>query len=125
MQALRSEVLPPSGTQFATSLKLIPYTVCRRKAQYVDFSEQSALCNLAVAQSNVLKIYEIVEENGSVGQFSSSRRWMESEAVEGEVEMDTQGEGFVNMGTVKVPPLSYLIFRVNTMSIDHFFCLGV
>ena len=112
MQALRSEILPPSGTQFVTSLKLIPYTVCRRRAQCVDLSEQSALCNLVVAQSNILRIYEIVEETGLVGQPSSSRKWAESDVVEGEVGMDAQGEGFVNMGTVKVHPVP----------ISHFFC---
>ena len=62
MQALRSEILPPSGVQFATTLKLLPYTVCRTRSQYADPSEQTSVCNLVVARSNLLKIYEVIEE---------------------------------------------------------------
>ena len=43
-----------------------------------------------------------------------------TEAVEGEVEMDASGEGFVNMGTVKVNagnhPLLHLSQSVNGIS---------
>jgi cleavage and polyadenylation specificity factor subunit 1 len=106
MQALRSELLPPSGVQFAASLKLLPYTVNRRRRQYVETSDHEVVCNLVVARSNFIRIYEIVEEVLPIGlthvKGASSRAGKESEAVEGEVEMDTQGEGFVNLGTVKV-----------------------
>jgi cleavage and polyadenylation specificity factor subunit 1 len=101
MQALRNELLPPSGVQFATSLRLLPYTVCRRRKQYTEPSEQSSLCNLVTARSNILRIYEIVEETVMINQ-SHAKTTRDADAVEGEVEMDTQGEGFVNMGSVKV-----------------------
>lgn len=35
-----------------------------------------------------------------------------TEAVEGEVEMDEQGEGFVNMGAVKVIQNTLFMFRL-------------
>ena len=104
MQALRSEILPPSGFHFATTLKLLPYTVCRTRSQYADPSEQTSLYNLVVARSNFLKIYEVIEEDLPLNHThgKSYRDGKEADAVEGEVEMDSQGEGFVNMGTVKV-----------------------
>lgn len=108
MQVLRSEVLHPSGVEHAVSLKLIPTTVNRRQPQDAESISPRAICNLVVARSNLLRVYEVVEEQAAF-QFSrqlekdgQTRSRKDTEAVEGEVEMDGQGEGFVNMGSVKV-----------------------
>ena len=109
MQALRSEILPPSGVQFACSLKLLPCLVSRNRPG-LDGTNRKALCNVVVAYSHLLRIYELVEEPIPIQVLASqgatrdgwSRVKKDTDAVEGEVEMDTQGEGFVNMGAVKV-----------------------
>ncbi|KAI5121116.1 hypothetical protein M0805_002789 [Coniferiporia weirii] len=109
MQALRSELLSPSGVEYVTSLKLLPSTVNTRRSRDVDGTSPRALCNVVVARSNYLRIYEVVEESAPMqllkaqgkGKDGWSRVRKDTEAVEGEVEMDAQGEGFVNMGTVK------------------------
>lgn len=108
MQVLRSEVLYPSGIEHAVSLKLLPSIVSRRQPQDAENVSPRAICNLVVARSNLLRIYEVVEEQAAL-QFSRpldkdgrTRVRKDTEAVEGEVEMDMQGEGFVNMGSVKV-----------------------
>ncbi|THH10614.1 hypothetical protein EW145_g1206 [Phellinidium pouzarii] len=109
MQALRSELLSPSGVEYAASLKLLPSTVNRRHSQDALGIFPKALCNVVTARSNLLRIYEVVEESAPAqllkaqerGKGGWSRERRDTEAVEGEVEMDTQGEGFVNMGAVK------------------------
>ena len=108
MQALRCEILEPSGVEYAASLKLAPSTIVRHSNE-VDISEiPRYIGNLVVARSNRLRIFEIVEENAPIHEHSSttkdkwSRVRRDTEPVEGEVEMDTQGEGFVFMGAVKV-----------------------
>ncbi|KAL5476911.1 CFT1 [Sanghuangporus weigelae] len=108
MQALRGELLPPSGVNFATSLKLLPSLVSRTRPD-LDGTNRKALCNIVVAYSHLLRIFELVEEpvplqalaNPNTSKAGWSRVKRDTEAVEGEVEMDTQGEGFVNMGSVK------------------------
>lgn len=113
MQALRSEILPPSGVQFAASLNLLPSSVSRRR-QDADGSIRKTVCNIVVAYSHLLRIFEVVEEPVSVHAHANlgaakddwSRVRKDTEAVEGEVEMDTQGEGFVNMGAVKVDSIT-------------------
>ena len=109
MQTFRSEVLPPSGVQYTACLKLLPSLVTRRRAD-ADGATRTAVCNLVVAFSNLLRIFEIVEEplsfqsytahGGGKGVWNRVRK--DTDPVEGEVEMDVQGEGFVNMGAVKV-----------------------
>lgn len=105
MQGLRRELLPPSGVEYATSLNLIPNTLSG------DTSGNKTLRNLVVARSSYLRIYEIREEPASLPTIenvgTSGRKG--TEAVEGEVEMDQQGEGFVNVGYVKVT--TYSCFR--------------
>jgi cleavage and polyadenylation specificity factor subunit 1 len=113
MHALHQEILPPSGVEFATSLNLTtstfkniatsPNITTRHK------SAPRALCNVVVARSNLLRIYEVCEEPAPLPTRDDEERDRRSsfrrgtEAVEGEVEMDEQGEGFVNVGsTVKV-----------------------
>jgi cleavage and polyadenylation specificity factor subunit 1 len=108
MQALRSEILEPSGVEYSTSLKLAPTSIVHG-TQTSPGASTSALpryvCNLVVARSNRLRIFEIVEENAPLREQSNTGKEKirkDTEAVEGEAEMDTQGEGFVFMGAVKV-----------------------
>ncbi|KAF8631110.1 hypothetical protein AX17_005155 [Amanita inopinata Kibby_2008] len=104
MHALRQEILPPSGVEFAASLKLTPATLDQlptpsRRHEFVA----RALCNVVVARSNLLRIFEVQEEPAPLRSPSDDERERKSkskrgtEAVEGEVEMDHQGEDFVNI----------------------------
>ena len=115
MQVLRCETLPPSGIEHAVTLRLLPSTVNRKRTQDVDGTYPKVVCNMVAARSNFLRIYEIVEENVSIQAQGRSKQWSrfrkDTEAVEGEVEMDTQGEGFVNMGAVKVV-LLFIIYVI-------------
>ena len=81
-----------------------------RSSSVADSALGNAAGNLIVAHSNLLRIYEIHEEYAPFQASTSKDKWSrqrkDTEAVEGEVEMDTQGEGFVNMGAVKVTSLS-------------------
>ncbi|EJD05583.1 cleavage factor protein [Fomitiporia mediterranea MF3/22] len=114
MQALRSEILPPSGVQFATSLKLLPSLVMRSRLDPYG-SSRKFVCNIVVAHSHLLRIFEVVEEpvspqlqaSQSTGRDGWSRVRKDTEAVEGEVEMDTQGEGFVNMASKPLSMTTY------------------
>nr|VWP00056.1 Amidohydrolase family protein [Ganoderma boninense] len=104
MHALRQEILPPSGVEYATCLNLTPSTLS-------DPSPSShsgrALCNVVVARSNFLRIFEVREEPVPVSAQKEHEKERHAavrkgtEAVEGEVEMDPSGEGFVSMGAVK------------------------
>jgi cleavage and polyadenylation specificity factor subunit 1 len=112
MHALRQEILPASGVEFAASLRLTPSTLESLPAQPNSTTRHElaarALCNVVVARSNLLRIFEVCEEPAPIPTQAEDERERRSrvrkgtEAVEGEVEMDEQGEGFVNMGTVKV-----------------------
>ncbi len=104
MHALRQEILPPSGVEFATCLKFTPSTLSNGP------SSQSGrtLFNVVVARSSLLRIFEVREEPAPVHTQKEDERQRRAsvrkgtEAVEGEVEMDASGEGFVNVGSVKV-----------------------
>ncbi|OSD02613.1 hypothetical protein PYCCODRAFT_1477600 [Trametes coccinea BRFM310] len=102
MQALRQEILPPSGVEFAACLKFTPSTLSDAGP-----STSRALFNVVVARSSLLRIFEVREEPAPISSQKEDERDRRAsvrkgtEAVEGEVEMDTSGEGFVNMGTVK------------------------
>jgi cleavage and polyadenylation specificity factor subunit 1 len=105
MHALRHDILPPSGVEFATTLKLTPSTA-------TGFSSQETgprvLSNVVVARSNLLRIFEVWEQPRQISTLIEDERERRAdvrrgtEAVEGEVEMDEGGEGWVNMGSVKV-----------------------
>ncbi|KAI0634706.1 CPSF A subunit region-domain-containing protein [Trametes polyzona] len=105
MQALRQEILPPSGVEFAACLKFTPSTL----SDSGPSTSQSGrtLFNVVVARSNLLRIFEVREEPAPISPHKEDERDRRAsvrkgtEAVEGEVEMDASGEGFVNMGTVK------------------------
>jgi len=108
MHALQQEILPASGVEFATSLKLLPSTRQDSPAPSSVRHEVVArvLCNVVVARSNILRIFEVREEPAPVSTQSEDERERKgkvrrgTEAVEGEVEMDEQGEGFVNISQV-------------------------
>ena len=110
MHALRQEILPPSGVEFATSLKLTPSTLgdLRTPPNTTTRHEFAAraLCNVVVARSSLLRIFEVREEPAPITPQIDDERERRSrvrkgtEAVEGEVEMDEQGEGFVNIAKV-------------------------
>jgi cleavage and polyadenylation specificity factor subunit 1 len=114
MHALRQEILPPSGVEFATSLKLTPSTLADQVLPTPPNSSTRqelaarALCNVVVARTSLLRIFEVREEPAPLPTEAEDERDRKSkvrrgtEAVEGEVEMDEQGEGFVNMGSAKV-----------------------
>ena len=109
MHALRQAILPPSGVEFAVSLKLTPSTLESLPLASTTRHELAAraLCNMVVARSHLLRIFEVREEPLVPTQADDewerqSRVRKGTEAVEGEVEMDERGEGFVNMGAVKV-----------------------
>jgi hypothetical protein len=86
MHALHQEILPPNGVEFVTSLKLTPSTLLVPPSGRV--SSTRTLCNLVVARSNLLRIFEVCEEPASQLEGRDER-----EAV-GDVEMDVGGESF-------------------------------
>lgn len=98
MHAIRQEILPPSGIEFATSLNLTPSTVLSPRHELAA----RVICNIVVARSSLLKIFELREEIvSSNGRSSTMNRLAEkegTEAVEGEAEMDSYGDGFVGVG---------------------------
>ncbi|KAI9568018.1 CPSF A subunit region-domain-containing protein [Boletus coccyginus] len=93
MHALRHDILSPSGVEFAVALNLTPST--------------TTLVNVVTAKSNLLRIYGIREQPSPISEHVESERDRRArvrrgtEAVEGEVEMDQSGEGWVNLGAVK------------------------
>ncbi|KAJ7757023.1 CPSF A subunit region-domain-containing protein [Mycena metata] len=95
MHALHQEILPPNGVEFVTSLKLTPSTL--PVPPTCKFSTRRALCNLVLARSNLLRIFEVCEEQAPFASHAEEQVRKGTEAVEGEVEMDMGGEGFVNI----------------------------
>ncbi|KAJ7481615.1 CPSF A subunit region-domain-containing protein [Mycena latifolia] len=99
MHALHHEILPSSGVEFATSLKLTPSTLAAPPNGLV--SSARTLCNLVLARSNLIRIFEVREEQAPfaspVEDGRDGRVRKDTEAVEGEVEMDAGGDGFVNI----------------------------
>ncbi|KZT36486.1 hypothetical protein SISSUDRAFT_989137 [Sistotremastrum suecicum HHB10207 ss-3] len=110
MRALRQEIISPSGVEYATRLNLTPST---RHPQSVSSSstskESRVISNLVVARSNVLRIYEVREEPAPLPSYEEAAQRMQArpmgshkdtEAVEGEVQMDGEGEGFSSANIV-------------------------
>jgi len=109
MHALRQEILPASGVEFATSLNLTPSTRPLPTPTNVSTRHEfvsRVLCNLVVARSNLLRIFEVREEPAPIHPQADDERERRSavrrgtEAVEGEVEMDEQGDGYINIAKV-------------------------
>jgi cleavage and polyadenylation specificity factor subunit 1 len=59
-----------------------------------------ALCNLVVARSNLLRIFEVRQGAGPITP-GPEKAQNGAEDVPGEVEMDSQGEGFVNIAKAR------------------------
>ena len=126
MQAFHHEILPPSGVQHAVSLNLTPSTVSSDSSSSTSSSaspDVKVLANLVTARGNYLWIYELREEAAVLPSLvederkhlhekdrDGKRSRRGTEAVEGEVEMDAQGDGYVNMGTLKVDCLNICLF---------------
>ena len=106
MHALRQEIHPASGVEFATSLKLTPSTLdapadISARHEFVS----RVLCNVVVARSSLLRIFEVREEPApmqATGDEKERRTNVRrgTEAVEGEVAMDEQGDGYINIAKV-------------------------
>ncbi|KAJ7057084.1 CPSF A subunit region-domain-containing protein [Mycena amicta] len=63
MHALHQQILPPSGVQFATTLRLTPSTLQATPRT----STRRTLCNLVVARSNFLRVFDVCEEDKEDG----------------------------------------------------------
>lgn len=126
MQALRHEILPPSGVEFTACLNFTPSTV---PTSSIRQAAGRVLFNVVVARSNLLRVYEVREEPAPISSQKDDERERRAsvrkgtEAVEGEVEMDASGEGYVNMGSAKVNsdtrcivPSNSLLFLRNEIS---------
>ena len=104
MHSVHQQILPASGIEFATSLKLTPSTLDSNPEVGRHESVPRVLCNLVVARSSFLRIFEVVEEPAPVIQDEEKDRRLSvrrgTEAVEGEVEMDEQGDGYINIAKV-------------------------
>jgi cleavage and polyadenylation specificity factor subunit 1 len=135
MNALRQEVLPASGVEFATSLKLTPSTLPTLPNDATgDLGTRHtpgarALYNVVVARSNLLRVFEVREvispsfADDVEKREASDLERKGTEAVEGEVVMDEGGEGFVNIGgqvNLKSTPytICYSIFNEYISSTD-------
>lgn len=119
MQAIHQEILPASGVEFATCLKLLPSTTSawslptpQNPTARTELASR-ALFNVVVARSNILRIFEAREEPAPIVSQNEAEQERRAtvrkgtEAVEGEVEMDEQGEGFLNLGSAKVNLITY------------------
>jgi len=73
------------------------------------------MCNLVVARSSLLRIFEVREEPAPVVKDEEKDRTLTvrrgTEAVEGEVEMDEQGDGYINIAKV-IAYSFYALLRV-------------
>ncbi|KAJ8502824.1 hypothetical protein ONZ45_g11405 [Pleurotus djamor] len=97
LHALHHDILPPSGIEHVTSLKLIPHSPLQPGVKIV--------CNLVVARSNLLHIFDVREEPlppptstlADEEREKKGKMRKGTEAVEGEVEMEERGDGFINV----------------------------
>lgn len=126
MQAVYQEILPPTGVDFATTLNLTPSTLASKNngtssptPLAASTSTSHVLTNLITAKNNWLRIYEVREEEVQLPSLSNEERKAQNstksrrgtEAVAGEIEMDSKGEGFVSVDTVKVLTIpKYILF---------------
>lgn len=104
MYALHQDLVSANGVEYATFLHLTPSSTKQSTGSSVR-----VIANLVVARSNVLRIFEVREEPAPLptleeeeGRTKNESIKPGTEAMEGEVEMDEEGEGFVNMAQVKV-----------------------
>lgn len=109
MYGLRHELLPPSGVEHAVFIKLTPSSLGGDNPGASSSNNRKVVANLVVARSSLLRIFEVREEPAPLPTLLEAEAKTKdgaskpgTEAVEGEVEMDREGEGFVNMAQVKV-----------------------
>ena len=106
MHALRQDILAASGVEFAASLRLTPSTLGRpplppNSTARHEFAAR-VLCNVVVARSNILRIFEVREEVAALPAHVDDERHRQSairrdtEPLEGDAEMDND-EGIVNV----------------------------
>ncbi|KIO33745.1 hypothetical protein M407DRAFT_229600 [Tulasnella calospora MUT 4182] len=110
MYGLRHELLPPSGVEHAVFIKLTPSSLGDGPGASSSHNGK-VVANLVVARSSLLRIFEVREEPAPLptlleaeAKTNTGASKPGTEAVEGEVEMDREGEGFVNMAQVKSLP---------------------
>ena len=126
LHALRQEILPASGVEFATSLKLTPSTLIALQTPENATARQEfvsrVICNVVVARSNLLRIFEVREEPCPIQNQADDERERRSkvrrgtEAVEGEVAMDEQGDGFINIAKVILHVSCILFIQIHAIS---------
>ncbi|KAI0027906.1 CPSF A subunit region-domain-containing protein [Vararia minispora EC-137] len=119
--AYHQPILPPSGVEHAVILRLTLPTPSETGSPVASTSTlgapRRALYNVVVARMTVLRIFEVWEEPARVDAERESEQARRAtvrrgtEAVEGEVEMDEQGEGFVNIDSVKPTTASLYFVR--------------
>ena len=73
MQALRHEILPPSGVENAACLKLTP-TTATESGPATSQAAGKALFNVVVARSNFLRIFEVHEEGPPISTQKGEER---------------------------------------------------
>lgn len=71
MQALRHEILPPSGVEFTACLNFTPSTV---PTSSVRQAAGRVLFNVVVARSNLLRVYEVREEPAPISSQKDDER---------------------------------------------------
>ncbi|KAL1736023.1 CPSF A subunit region-domain-containing protein [Schizophyllum commune] len=76
MHALYEEWLPPSGVEFAATLKLTPSTLGQS-------SRREVLCNVVTARRNTLSIYEVREETATSKMPTEAKSQKKDDAMEG------------------------------------------
>ena len=76
MHALYEEWLPPSGVEFAATLKLTPSTLGQS-------SRREVLCNVVTARGNTLSIYEVREETATSKMPTEAKSQKKDDAMEG------------------------------------------
>ncbi|KAF8600601.1 hypothetical protein BDV93DRAFT_608605 [Ceratobasidium sp. AG-I] len=102
MLALRQEVLPPSGVEFAKCMRLTHSTMNPPSAHSAsNDTRPRVLCNLVVARNNYLRVFEVLEELLST---SGNNEGSASDPVPGEMEMDSHGDGFINVTELRTVP---------------------
>lgn len=112
MHAIRHQVLPASGVEYATYLHLTPSSLRTSRpsssAPLTAGTSAYTAYNLVVARANVLRIFDVRRgppPPPSAGKSDARARKTPmkagTEPLEGEVILDEGGEGFLSMGAIK------------------------
>jgi hypothetical protein len=108
MNAIRHQILPASGVEFATHLHLTPTSKTENASTRHTFASRTAY-NLVVARANLLRVFDVrIEPTPLPSLEAQSARERNAtikagtEPLEGEVLMDEAGEGFLSVAAIKV-----------------------